>query len=214
MSHDINGFDTTRLLANERARGPAMFTLFFRIEQRLDGRPLLITVDEGWYVLMESTVFAPAMEKISRTIRSKNGVLVFITQSPGDPVRAGMGAALVEQFPNQMHFSNPKARREDYRALSLTDGEFDALMGLQKGTGAFLLRKGTHSSIQCVPLAGLDDALAVLSISEANLEAIDGMAEAERADPIRFQAEFHRRRRLIAARHARERQRMPQEEMS
>ena len=108
MSRDINGFDTTRLLANERARGPAMFTLFFRIEQRLDGRPLLITVDEGWYVLMESTVFAPAMEKISRTIRSKNGVLVFITQSPGDPVRAGMGAALVEQFPNQMHFSNPQ----------------------------------------------------------------------------------------------------------
>ena len=214
MSRDINGFDTTRLLANERARGPAMFTLFFRIEQRLDGRPLLITVDEGWYVLMESTVFAPAMEKISRTIRSKNGVLVFITQSPGDPVRAGMGAALVEQFPNQMHFSNPKARREDYRALSLTDGEFDALMGLQKGTGAFLLRKGTHSSIQCVPLAGLDDALAVLSVSEANLEAIDGMTEAERADPIRFQAEFHRRRRLIAARHARERQPMPQEEMS
>lgn len=214
MRRDINGFDTTRLLANARARGPAMFTLFFRIEQRLDGRPLLITVDEGWYVLLESTVFAPAMEKISRTIRSKNGVLVFITQSPGDPVRAGMGAALVEQFPNQMHFSNPKARREDYRALSLTDGEFDALMGLQKGTGAFLLRKGTHSSIQCVPLAGLDDALAILSVSEANLEAIDGMAEADRADPIRFQAEFHRRRKAIAARHSRERQRLPQEEMS
>ena len=87
-------------------------------------------------------------------------------------------------------------------------------MGLQKGTGAFLLRKGTHSSIQCVPLAGLDDALAVLSVSEANLEAIDGMTEAERTDPICFQAEFHRRRRLIAARHARERQPMPQEEMS
>jgi type IV secretory pathway VirB4 component len=110
-----------------------------------------------------------------------------------------------------MHFSNPKARREDYRALSLTDGEFDALMGLQKGSGAFLLRKGTHSSIQCVPLQGLDDALAILSVSEANLEAIDGMTEAERADPVRFQAEFHRRRKLIAARHASERQRIPQE---
>ncbi|MDO9711782.1 VirB4 family type IV secretion/conjugal transfer ATPase [Paracraurococcus lichenis] len=214
MSRDINCFDTTRLLANERARGPAMFTLFFRIEQRLDGRPLLITVDEGWYVLMESTVFAPAMEKISRTIRSKNGVLVFITQSPADPVRAGLGAALVEQFPNQMHFSNPKARREDYRALSLTDGEFDAIMGLQKGTGAFLLRKGTHSSIQCVPLAGLDDALAILSVSEANLEAIDSMAEEDRSDPIRFQAEFHRRRKAIAARLAREQQRQVQEEPS
>lgn len=210
MRGDINAFDTTRLLANARARGPAMLYLFFRIEMRLGGAPLLITVDEGWYVLLEEEAFRPAMDKISRTIRSKNGVLVFITQSPGDPVRAGMGPALVEQFPNQMHFANARVRREDFtRGLMRTDGEYDALMALRKGSGAFLLCKGGQSSIQSAPLQGLDDALAVLSTSEANLEAIDGMDEADRADPIRFQAEYHRRRKAIAERNRRARRRAP-----
>lgn len=208
MDGDINAFDTTRLLANKRARATAMLYLFFRIELRMNGQPLLISVDEGWHAVMEEEASKPAIEKISRTIRSKNGVLVFITQSPSDIVQAGMSAALLEQFPNQHHYHNSGVRREVFvNALGRTDGEYDALMSLQPGTGQFLMIKGGKSSIQGTPLAGLDDLIAILSTSEANLEAIDGMSPDDRADPVRFQAEFHRRRKLIAERGRRKRQR-------
>jgi type IV secretion system protein VirB4 len=208
MDGDINAFDTTRLLANTRARAPAMLYLFFRIEQRLTGRPLLITVDEGWYVVAEEEVFRPAIERLARTIRSRNGALVFITQSPADVVEAGLAASLVEQFPNQLHFPNPRARREHYvDGLKLRDGEYDALMRLRKGSGGFLLVKGGVSSIQFIPLHGLDDIVAILSTSEANLEAIDAMTDEQRGDPILFQAEFHRRRREIIERARRRRAR-------
>lgn len=198
MNGDINCFDTTRLLANARARGPAMLYLFHRIALRLNGNPLLITVDEGWHAVMEEQITKPAIEKISRTIRSKNGVLVFLTQSPGDVVRAGMSAALLEQFPNQHHYYNPGVSREEFLSLGRTGGEFDALQSLTPGSGQFLLVKGGVSSIQSTPLAGMDDAIAILSVSETNLEAIDRIAPADQADPIRFQAEFHRLRPIVA----------------
>lgn len=199
VAGDLNCYDTTRLMENKRARGAAITYLFYRIERRLDGRPLAIPIDEGWSVLLEEEAFRPAVDKSSRTIRSKNGILVFITQSPGDAVRSGISAALVEQFPNQMHFANPRAAREDYvGGLKRTDGEYEALMSLQKGTGQFLLCKGRESSVQQFPLAGMEDEIAVLSTPEAMHEAIDAMDEETRRDPGRFLAAYHAARRAMA----------------
>ncbi len=196
MDGPLNGFDTTRLLESPRARGPSMAYLFFRIEMRLDGRPILIGIDEGWRALEEPEFKAP-INKSGRTIRSKNGVLVFITQSPSDAVKSGIAESLIEQCPNQMHFSNPRASRSDYiDGLKRTQGEYEALMSIQKGSGQFLLCKGSVSSIQQLPLHGMSDKLAILSASEQSLRAIDQIPEDVRADPVRFVSEFHRIRKL------------------
>jgi type IV secretion system protein VirB4 len=75
---NLMGLDTTYLLANPRARGPAMSVLFHYIDLMLDGTPILISIDEGWRAL-EDDVFRPALAAKIRTIRSKGGVIVFIT---------------------------------------------------------------------------------------------------------------------------------------
>jgi type IV secretory pathway VirB4 component len=200
LSDFMSVYDTTKLLSNKRARAPAMTDLFYRIERRLDGSPCLIPIDEGWYAMLEGEVFLPAIEKSSRTIRSKGGVLVFITQSPSDAVKSGIAAALVEQFPNQEHFANSRASRSDYvDGLKRTDGEFEALMSLQKSTGQFLLCKGKDSSIQQIPLAGLHDMLAVLSTNEHGITAIDAMDDETKDDPVRFLPEYLRLRREAAS---------------
>ncbi|MGH1557262.1 hypothetical protein ACRAWD_04430 [Caulobacter segnis] len=41
------GFDMTQLLDDPALRTPAMMYLFHRVEQRLDGHPTLIVIDEG-----------------------------------------------------------------------------------------------------------------------------------------------------------------------
>ena len=104
----LHGFDTTALLDNPRARGPALLYLFHRIERELDGTPLLIPADEGWRALLDAT-FRPMIEKRLRTIRSFNGAFIFITQSPRDIVDSGIANVLVEQCPTQIHMPNPRA---------------------------------------------------------------------------------------------------------
>lgn len=199
LAGDRNFFDVTRLLEHERARGPALLVLFHFISLRLDGRPLLVPIDEGWRALKDPT-FRPFLEREGRTIRSRNGALVFISQSPADVVESGLASSLVEQCPNQMHFSNPNAPRRHYvEGLHLTEGEAGAVLALEKGSGRFLLRKGVESGVLQVPLAALEDELAILSTNEDSLHAIDLIPEAVRQDPAAFVAEFHRLRKIPRA---------------
>ena len=59
---------------------PVLTYLFHRIEQRLDGRPTLIIIDEAWVVLANTT-FGAKLEEWLRTLRKKNAAVVLATQS-------------------------------------------------------------------------------------------------------------------------------------
>jgi type IV secretion system protein VirB4 len=169
----LTGLDTTALLENPRARGPAMSYLFHRISLLLDGTPLLVPMDEGWRALLDET-FRANIEKQLRTIRSKGGAVVFITQSPRDIIDSGIANILVEQCPTQFHFANPRGTREDYvDGLKLTSGQFEALRRLPGGEGLFLLVQGETSVVAQLPMRGLDGFIRVLSAREEDLRRID-----------------------------------------
>ncbi len=57
--------------------------LFHRIEGRLDGRPTLLIIDEGWLVL-DDPAFAQQLREWLKTLRKKNASVVFATQSLSD----------------------------------------------------------------------------------------------------------------------------------
>ncbi|MBO0739307.1 MAG: hypothetical protein J2P48_22675, partial [Alphaproteobacteria bacterium] len=178
----INALDTTALLDNERARGPALSYLYHRISLLLDGTPLLLPCDEGWRALIDPT-FRSIIERQLRTIRSKNGAVVFITQSPGDIVDSGINRILIEQCPTQLHLANPRASRADYvDGLKRTEGQYEALKGLQPGQGLFLLVQGTSSAVAQLPLHGLDDFIRVLSAREEDLQSDEVVELAEAAE--------------------------------
>jgi len=60
----ILGFDMTKLLDSPTIRIPTMLYLFHRLEQRLDGNPALIVVDEGWRCW--TTRFSSAASRIGK----------------------------------------------------------------------------------------------------------------------------------------------------
>lgn len=171
---DLMGLDTTELLKNPRARGPAMSVLFHYIDLMLDGSPILIPIDEGWRAL-EDEVFRPAIAEKIRIIRSKGGVIVFITQSPGDIVKAGIADVLIDMCPTQMHFSNPRASKADFvDGLKMTEGQWEAFRPIQPGQGLFLLVQGNQSVVLQLPLQyGMDDYIGVLSAREVDLKRAD-----------------------------------------
>ena len=162
--------DVTALLANPRARGPAQLYLYHRIAMLLDGTPLLIPIDEGWRALVDP-IFSTMIETSIRTIRSKGGVMVFITQSPGDIVEAGISRVLLEMCPTRFHLANPRGKQRDYcQGFDLTEGEFHAHHVLQPGQGWFLLQQGANSVVAQLPMQGMDEHIRLLSAREKDLK--------------------------------------------
>lgn len=78
----VQAFETEGLIGTGAA--PAVLAyLFHRIEDRLDGRPTLLIVDEGWLAL-DDEGFAGQLREWLKTLRKKNASVIFATQSLSD----------------------------------------------------------------------------------------------------------------------------------
>src|SRR5262249_8525737 len=74
MAQPTLGFDMTLLLNEPTLRTPCMMYLFQRVEERLDGQPTLIIIDEGWKAL-DDEIFAAAIRNWMKTLRKRNAIL-------------------------------------------------------------------------------------------------------------------------------------------
>ncbi len=72
------GFDMTAILDDQTLRTPALLYFFHRVEERLDGTPSIIVVDEGWKAL-DDEVFVRRIKDWEKTIRKRNGIVGFAT---------------------------------------------------------------------------------------------------------------------------------------
>jgi len=96
LSNRMLGFDMTALLENPRLRTPVMMYLFHRIDERLDGNPAMILIDEGWKAL-DDEVFAARIRDWLKTLRKRNALVGFATQSARDALESRIATALVDQ---------------------------------------------------------------------------------------------------------------------
>lgn len=158
------GFDTTAVLDDPAVRGPVLAYLFHRVEELLDGRRLILAIDEFWKALLDAAFRALVNDKL-KTIRKLEGVLVLMTQSPADALRSEIAHSIVEQCVTQILLPNPRAGAADYRdGLKLTAPELLAVReDLAAGGWRFLLKQGTASVACELDLTGLEDLVAVLS---------------------------------------------------
>ena len=67
---DIFGFDVTEFLENDETRSPVIMYLFHKIEQLIDGRRLIIFMDEFWKLLQDD-FFEDLVENKLKTIRKQ-----------------------------------------------------------------------------------------------------------------------------------------------
>ena len=95
-----------------------MMYLFHRVEQRLDGTPAIIVVDEGWKAL-DDDVFTSRIRDWEKTIRKRNGIVGFATQSAGDALTSRIASAIVEQA-TRSSWQPQGAERDFCRGFGLT----------------------------------------------------------------------------------------------
>lgn len=126
---ELQAFETEGLIGT--AAAPAVLEyLFHRLEARLDGRPSLIIVDEGWLALSDGA-FAAQLREWLKTLRKKNASVIFATQSLADLEASPIAPALVEGCPTRLFLPNARAREpqvaELYRRFGLTDRQLEIL---------------------------------------------------------------------------------------
>ena len=171
----IAGFDMTSLLSSPITRTPAMMYLFHRIEQRLDGTPAIIVVDEGWKAL-DDDVFVRKIKDWEKTIRKRNGLIGFCTQNADDALESRVGSAIVEQSATQIFFPNPKAKASDYIAgFGLSEHEFELVRTMPDTSRCFLIKQADHSVVARLDLGGLTRELRVLAGTEHSVRQLDAL---------------------------------------
>ena len=167
------GFDMTALLDNPVLRTPAMMYLFHRVDERLDGTPSMIVIDEGWKAL-DDDVFVHRLKDWMKTIRKRNGIVGFATQSASDAIESRIAATIIEQSATQLFMSNPKAQASDYcDGFGLTEHELDLVRSLPEHLRCVLIKQGGNSVVARLDMADMPDAITVLSGRETSVRKLD-----------------------------------------
>lgn len=175
------GFDMTQILDDPAVRTPAMMYLFHRVEERLDGSPAIIVVDEGWKAL-DDDVFVRRIKDWEKTIRKRNGIVGFATQSAQDALESRIASAIIEQAATQIFMANPKARAEDYvGGFGLTSHEYELVRSLPDSAHCFLVKHGHESVVARLNLSGERELLTILSGRERTVRILDEL-RAEHGD--------------------------------
>ncbi len=127
---DVQCFETEALMGRKGLVAPVLTYLFHRIEQRFDGRPTLLVLDEAWS-LLDDPIFATRIREWLKTLRKKNVSVLFATQSLADVAQSSIAPAIIESCPQRIFLPNDRAiepqSREAYEAFGLNDRQIEII---------------------------------------------------------------------------------------
>ncbi|MEO0451579.1 MAG: conjugal transfer protein TrbE [Pseudomonadota bacterium] len=101
-------FEMEDLLHDPRLAAPVLSYLFHRLEERFDGAPTLLILDEAW-TFLDHPMFAARIREWLKTLRKKNVSVVFATQSLADIATSDISAALIESCLTRIFLPNARA---------------------------------------------------------------------------------------------------------
>lgn len=105
---DVHCFETETLMAQPGAVPPVLSYLFHRLEEKFDGRPTLLLLDEAW-LFLDNPLFAARIREWLKVLRKKNVAVVFATQSLADVQASSIAPAIVESCPQRIFLPNDRA---------------------------------------------------------------------------------------------------------
>ncbi len=131
---DVQGFEMEALMQGKSAVLPVLLYLFHRLEERFDGSPTLLILDEAW-VFLDDPLFASRVREWLKTLRKKNVSVVFATQSLADIQRSPIAPALIESCPSRIFLPSPQATEPQlkviYEGFGLNDRQIELIARAQ-----------------------------------------------------------------------------------
>lgn len=185
---DVQCFETEALMGQSGAVAPVLTYLFHRLEERFDGRPTLLVLDEAW-IFLDHPLFAARIREWLKVLRKKNVAVLFATQSLADVAGSPIAPAIIESCPQRILLPNDRAiepqGHDIYARFGLNDRQIELIARatpkrhyyLQSARGNRLFELGLDPV--ALALCGSSDPAA-----QARIDAIlaehgrDGFAEA------------------------------------
>ncbi|HEX5258722.1 MAG TPA: conjugal transfer protein TrbE [Sphingomicrobium sp.] len=112
---DVHCFETETLMGLSGAVPPVLSYLFHRLEEKFDGRPTLLLLDEAW-LFLDNPLFAARIREWLKVLRKKNVAVIFATQSLADVQASSIAPAIVESCPQRIFLPNERAIEPQARA--------------------------------------------------------------------------------------------------
>jgi type IV secretion system protein TrbE len=112
---DVQCFETEALMGQAGVVAPVLTYLFHRLEERFDGRPTLVVLDEAW-VFLDHPLFAARLREWLKVLRKKNVSVVFATQSLADIADSAVAPAIIESCPQRILLPNDRGQEPQSRA--------------------------------------------------------------------------------------------------
>jgi type IV secretion system protein VirB4 len=153
-------------------------------EDKIDGRRVMLVMEEAWKPLKDPVLAAFAHDK-AKTIRKKNGLAIFTTQEPVDLCNDNVGDTLRSQAASIVCFPDPASSPKAYlEGLRLTEAEYEVVRTLgQHGGHYFFFKQGEASCVVEFDLTGMDEHIWVLSGAEDNVRLLDEIRAGVGDDP-------------------------------
>jgi type IV secretion system protein VirB4 len=130
----VQGFEMEELMHGRTAVLPVLSYLFRRLEERFDGPPALLVLDEAW-VFLDDPAFAGRIREWLKALRKKNVSVVFATQSLADIQRSSIAPAIVESCASRIFLPNPQAvepqLKSVYEGFGLNDRQITIIAHAQ-----------------------------------------------------------------------------------
>jgi len=125
---DVQCFETEALMGQSGVVAPVLTYLFHRLEERFDGRPTLLVLDEAW-IFLDHPLFAARIREWLKTLRKKNVAVLFATQSLADIADSSIAPAIIESCPQRILLPNDRAiepqSRAAYERFGLNDRQIE-----------------------------------------------------------------------------------------
>jgi type IV secretion/conjugal transfer VirB4 family ATPase len=118
---DVQCFETEALMGHDGVVAPVLTYLFHRLEERFDGRPTLLILDEAW-VFLDHPLFAARIREWLKVLRKRNVSVIFATQSLADIADSPIAPAIVESCPQRILLPNDRAIEPQAQAAYIRFG--------------------------------------------------------------------------------------------
>lgn len=175
--HAVFGIDGTDFLADEVISPCVTDYLLYRLDSVLDGRRVLIFMDEFWRYLRDPDTARYTLKKL-KTIRKLNGVMVFATQNPEDLLNHADGANYVQNCVTKIFLPNTGASEDKYiDGFKVTPNEFSIIKEMGQHSRMMLIKQD-KSSVTCkLDLGAFPLALKVFSGTPENNAFLENLID-------------------------------------
>jgi type IV secretion system protein VirB4 len=176
---DVQCFETETLMHQAAVVPPVLTYLFHRLDERFDGRPTLLILDEAW-VFLDNPLFAARIREWLKVLRKKNVAVVFATQSLADIANSSIAPAIIESCPQRIFLPNDRAiepqSRTAYQQFGLNERQIELIaratpkrqyyLQSRRGNRLFELGMGAIALAFCGSSSPADQALIDKILSE------------------------------------------------